>query len=281
MKRSRRVKITPAVLGYAAFAAAAFILFLYLRFPGDVLIRNLSAAAADVHPDCLLLIDSAKPAIPPGVAFTNVTLGLRSRPRSSLQADTVTLRPAYRQIFSGGTGVAFAAVAYGGTIRGQADTNHFLSFRGPVRWHLTADGIDVAGIDALKDRMGRPVSGQFKGDLTASGRLPTFSGMAGSLEFTLVNGSCPLPKPVMGFDRLDFKSVEALAQIKNGILTIRKFRLTGERVSGTLSGTITLDTADINRSEINLNGSVELPPDNKKITVLLTGPLGNPRIRYL
>jgi type II secretion system protein N len=281
MKRNIKLKITPYTFGYAAFAVAALILFLYLRFPGDILVRYLVSSASAMNPDQVLHIDSAKPVIPPGLIFTNLTLGFRNPPRSTIQADAITIKPGYLSLLSGRTAVTFAANAYGGEIRGQADTNNFLSFRGPIDWKLAADGLDIEKISYLKDRLGRQITGQFKGAMTFSGQLPSFFNGAGSLEFTLINGRYPLPEPFLGFDRLDFKSVEALFQLKNGILTIAKLKLTGDKVNGALSGAITLDTADINRSEINLNCAFELPPQNKKISMVLTGPLGNPRIRYL
>jgi type II secretion system protein N len=281
MKRNIRLKITPYTFGYAAFAVAALILFLYLRFPGDILVRYLVSSASAVNPDQVLHIDSAKPVLPPGLTFTNVTLGFRNHPRSAIQADAITIRPGYLSLLSGRTAVAFAANAYGGAVKGQADTKHSLSFQGPIDWTLAADGLDMEKISCLKDRLGRQITGQFKGAMTFNGHLPSFFNGAGSLEFNLINGSYPLPEPFLGSDRLNFKSVEALAHLKNGILTISKLKLTGDKVNGALSGAITLDKADINKSEINLNGVFELPFQNKKISMVLTGPLGNPRIRYM
>ena len=281
MKRNIKLKITPYTFGYAAFAVAALVLFLYLRFPGDILVRYLVSSASAMNPDQVLHIDSAKPVITPGLIFTNVTLAFRNHPRSTIQADAITIKPGYLSLLSGRTAVTFAANAYGGEIRGQADTNNFLSFRGPIDWKLATDGLDIGKISYLKDRLGRLITGQFKGAMTFSGQLPSFFNGAGNLEFTLINGRYPLLEPFLGFDRLDFKSVEALVQLKNGILTISKLKLTGDKVNGALSGAITLDTADINRSEINLNCAFELNAQNKKISMVLTGPLGNPRIRYL
>jgi type II secretion system protein N len=281
MKRNIKLKITPYAFGYAAFAVAALILFLYLRFPGDVMVRYLVSSGSAMNPDQILNIDSAKPVIPPGMTFTNVVLGFRNNPRSAIQADTITIRPRYLSLLGGRTAVAFSANAYGGAIQGQADTNHFLSFRGPINWKLAADGLDIEKISYLKDRLGRQITGQFKGAMTFNGQLPSFFNGAGSLEFTLINGRYPFLEPVLGIDRLDFKEVEALVHLKNGVLTISKLKLTGEKINGVLSGAITLDSADINRSEINLNCAFELPPQNKKISMVLTGPLGNPRIRYM
>ncbi|MFH1081088.1 MAG: type II secretion system protein GspN [Pseudomonadota bacterium] len=281
MKRNIKLKITRYTFGYAAFAVAALILFLYLRFPGDALVRYLVASASAMNPDQVLQIDSVKPVIPPGMTFTHMSLVSRNHPRSAIQADTITIRPGYLSFLRGRTAIVFTANAYGGAIQGQADTNHFLSFRGPINWTLAADGLDIERISYLKDTLGRQITGQFKGTMAFNGQLPSFFNGTGSLEFTLINGRYPLLAPMLGIDRLDFKSVEALVHLKNGILTINKLKLTGEKINGAVSGAIVFDTADINRSEINLNCAFELPAQNRKFSMVLTGPLGNPRIRHL
>ena len=72
-----------------------------------------------------------------------------------------------------------------------------------------------------------------------------------------------------------------LMSLKNGVLTITKLKLMGEKAACTLSGDITLNPADIKSSQINLNAAIELPgQNNKKISMVLTGPLGNPTIKY-
>jgi type II secretion system protein N len=277
-----KLKITRYTIGYTAFAIVALIVFLYLRFPGDALIRHLVSSASYMNPNQFLLIDSAKPIIPPGITFTNVALGFHHNPLSTIQADAITVSPGYLSLLKSRTGVSFAAIAYGGAIQGQVGTNHFLSFRGPLHWRLTADGLDIEKISYLKDILNRRITGRFKGTLTFNGQFQSFVNGTGSLEFTLINGSFQLLERIVGIDRLDFKKVEGLVNFRNGIVTISKLKLIGEKVNGALSGDITLNTTDVNRSEINLNYVIELPDqNNKKISMVLTGLLGKPAIKYM
>jgi type II secretion system protein N len=277
-----KFKITRYTIGYMAFAIVALIVSLYLRFPGDTLIRYLVSSASYINPHQFLLIDSAKPVIPPGIIFTNVVLGFHNNPLSTIQADAITVSPGYLTLLKNRTGVSFTAIAYGGAIQGQAGTNHFLSFQGPKHWMLTADGLDIGKISYLKDILGRQITGKFKGTMIFNGQFQSFVNGTGSLEFTLINGSFQLLERIMGIDRLDFKKVEGMVNFRNGIVTISKLKLIGEKVNCVLSGDITLNTADVNRSEINLNYVIELPDqNNKRISMVLTGPLGKPAIKYM
>jgi type II secretion system protein N len=281
MKFRIKFKITRYTFGYAAFAVAALIVFAYLRFPGDIFARYFVTAVADMNPNATMLVDFVTPAIPPGVTLNNVTLGFRDSPQATIQADAITVGPAYLPLFKGRSAAAFTAKTYGGGVFGQAQTNQFLAVDGPIDWKVNLDGIDIGKIGYLKERLGRQVAGNLTGVLTFSSLLPSLQNGVGSLEFTLVNGGYQLQESIMGMDRLDFKKVEAAIGIKNGVLTINRLRLTGEKVNGTLSGDIVLNGADIKSSQISLNFTFELPGQNKKMSLVMTGALANPSIKFM
>lgn len=281
MKLRIKLKITRYTFGYAAFAVAALIVFAYLRFPGDIFAHYFASTVADMNPDALMTVDSVKPAIPPGVTLNNVTLGFRDSPQATIQADTITVGLAYLPLIKGRSTAAFTAKAYGGAVDGQAQTNQFLSVDGPIEWKANLDGIDIGKIGFLKERLGRQVAGNLTGVIAFKGLLQSMQNGAGTFEFTLVNGDCQFRESIMGMDRLDFKKVEAQIGIKNGVLTFNRFRLTGDKVNGALSGDVVLNSADIKSSQISLNFTFELPGQNKKMSLVMTGTLSNPSIKFM
>jgi type II secretion system protein N len=280
MKLKIRWKINGYTLGMFAFTGAVLIVMLYLRFPGDAAVPFLVSAVEEKNPGAIFRIDAAKPVMPPGIRFSNVTMGFRDNPLSMIQADRITMSPAYLTLLKGLTAISFSADAYGGVVQGQAGTDHFLSFQGPLNWEMKADGIRIERIGCLKELLGRQITGKFKGAMTLAGPNRTLANGTGNLEFTLTNGSYPLRESIMGIDRLDFTQVEAHINLKNGILTIAKLKLTGGKAGCTLSGNIDLNATDIKSSHINLNAAVEFSA-RSKIAMVLTGPLGNPTIKYL
>jgi type II secretion system protein N len=281
MKFRIKFKITRNIFGYAAFAVAALIVFAYLRFPGDIFARYFVSTIADMNPNAIMLVDSVTPAIPPGLTFKNVTLGFSDSPQAAIQADAITVGPAYLPLFKGRSAAAFTAKAYGGGAFGQAQTNQFLAVDGPIDWKVNLDGIDIGKISYLKDRLGRQVAGNLTGVLTFKGPLSLLQNGAGTFEFTLVNGGYQFRESIMGMDRLDFKKVEAVIGVKNGVLTINRLKLTGDKINGALSGDIVLNGADIKSSQISLNFTFELSGQNKKMSMVMTGSLANPSIKFM
>ena len=275
-----RIKITRHAFGYAVFAMAALFVFLYVRFPGDMFARHLAAIATDLNPDAMVLIDSVKPAIPPGINFKNVKLGFRDNPAATIYVDTFTLKPAWLSLFKGQTTFVLTAKTYGGSVEAQAATKQFLAADGPIDGKLNLDGIDIASIGYLRERLGRQISGNLKGTMTFSGTILSPASGVSTFEFTLVDGSYRFQESIMGMDRLEFKKVEASIGMKNGVLTVNRLKLAGDKINGTLSGNIVLNGTDIKSSLLSLNFAFELPGQNKKLSLVMTGTLANPLIKY-
>ena len=107
-------------------------------------------------------------------------------------------------------------------------------------------------------------------------------GGSGVMEFTLINGSYPLRESLMGIDRLDFRRVDAQLNLKNGVLTVSRLKLAGDRISGSLSGDITLNRQDVKASPISLTGSFEMAGQGgQKISLSLGGTIGNPVVKFM
>ena len=281
MKFRVKFKITRSTLGYTAFAVAALIVFAYLRFPGDMFARYLAAVATDLNREAILMVDDVKPSIPPALTLNHATLGFRDNLQATFQADTVTVGPAWLPLFKGRSAAAFDARTYGGIVNAQALTQRFLAFDGPVDWNVNFDGIDIGKIGYLKERLGRPVTGNLSGVLIFSGMLESLQNGTGTFDFTLVNGGYSFRESIMGMDRLDFRKVEAAVGIRNGVLTIKRLRLTGDKVNGALTGDIVLNAADIKSSQISLNFTFELAGQNRKLSLVMTGALANPSIKFM
>ena len=102
------------------------------------------------------------------------------------------------------------------------------------------------------------------------------------MEFTLINGSYPLRERLLGIDRLDYRRVDAQLNLKNGVLTISRLKLDGDRISGSLSGDITLNRQDVKASPISLTGSFEMAGQGgQKISLSLGGTIGNPVVKFM
>ena len=269
------------VVGYILAGVAMLILLLYLRFPGGAVTETIKAEAATRYPGLLLSIDTAQPAIPPGVTLENVTAGFRGRPEATLHADSLGIRPGWLSLLRGRLALVMAAEGYGGDIRGQVEFANIFSVKGPLSAELNIRDIRIEKCAWLRDALVRQITGTLKGSATFSGAGESLKNGTGNIDFTLTNGSYQLLESLLGFERIDFNKVDAKVSFRNGALKIAGLTLNGEKLRISLKGNILL-ADDFRESQIDLNGSIELPMQgNKRVTLAISGTLGNPKTRFM
>jgi type II secretion system protein N len=276
-----RLRINRAVAGYILAGIAMLILFFYLRFPGGAVTDYIKAAAAARYPQLLLSIDAVRPAIPPGVTLENVTAGFRGRPEATLHADRLGLRPGWLSLFRGRLALLMAAEEYSGEVRGRIDFADIFSLKGPLAAEINIRGIRIEKCAWLRDALDRQITGTLKGSVFFSGAAEALKNGTGNIDFTLTNGTYQLLESLFGFDRIDFNKVDAKISFRNGALKIAGLTLDGEKLRISLKGNILL-ADDIRDSQIDLNGSIEVPMQgNRRMTLTVNGTLGNPKTRFM
>ena len=269
-----------AVVGYILAGVAMLILFLYLRFPGGAVTETIKAEAAR-YPGLLLSIDAARPAIPPGVTLENVTAGFRGRPEATLHADSLGVRPGWLSLLRGRLALVMAAEGYGGDVRGRIEFANIYSVKGPLSAEMNIREIRIEKCAWLRDALARQITGTLKGSATFSGAAESLKNGTGNIDFTLTNGTYQLQENILGFDRIDFNKVDAKVSFRNGALKIAGLTLNGEKIRISLKGNILL-ADDFRESQIDLNGSIEIPMQgNKRVTLVISGTLGNPKTRFM
>jgi len=269
-----------AVVGYILAGVAMLILLLYLRFPGGAVTETIRAAASR-YPGLLLSIDTVQPAIPPGVTLKNVTAGFRGRPEATLHADRLGIRPGWLSLLRGRLALVMAAEGYGGDIRGQVEFANIFSVKGPLSAEMNIRQIRIEKCAWLRDVLARQIIGTLKGSAAFSGAAESLKNGTGNIDLTLTNGSYQLLENLLGFERIDFNKVDAKVSFRNGALKIAGLTLSGEKIRISLKGNILL-ADDFRESQIDLNGAIEIPMQgNKRVTLAISGTLGNPKTKFL
>ncbi|PJC71869.1 MAG: type II secretion system protein GspN [Syntrophobacterales bacterium CG_4_8_14_3_um_filter_58_8] len=269
-----------AVVGYILAGVAMLILLLYLRFPGGAVTETIRAAASR-YPGLLLSIDMVQPAIPPGVTLKNVTAGFRGRPEATLHADRLGIRPGWLSLLRGRLALVMAAEGYGGDIRGQVEFANIFSVKGPLSAEMNIRQIRIEKCAWLRDVLARQITGTLKGSAAFSGAAESLKNGTGNIDLTLTNGSYQLLENLLGFERIDFNKVDAKVSFRNGALKIAGLTLSGEKIRISLKGNILL-ADDFRESQIDLNGAIEIPMQgNKRVTLAISGTLGNPKTKFL
>lgn len=276
-----RPRINRAVVGYILAGIVMLTLFLYLRFPGGAVTDYIKAEAARNYPGLLLSMDGTRPAIPPGVTLENVTAGFRGRPEATLHADRLGIRPGWLSLFRGRLALVLAAEGYGGDIFGNVEFANIFSVKGPLSAEMSIREIRIEKCAWLRNALARQITGTLKGSATFSGLAESLKSGTGNIDLTLTNGTYQLLESLLGFERIDFTKIDAKVSFRNGALKIAGLTVNGEKIRISLKGNILL-ADDFPESQIDLNGSMEIPlQGNKRVTLVIGGTLGNPKTKFM
>jgi type II secretion system protein N len=276
-----RLRINRAMVGYPLAGIAMLFVFLYLRFPGEALTDYVKAAVAARYPGATLSIDTIRPSFPPGFALSDVTVGLRNRPDPILRADGLTVRPGELALLRGRLAILAAAAGYGGEVRGRVEFSRLFSLQGPLTAAVDIRDLRIDKWAWLQELFVRQVTGTLKGAISFSGTAEALKNGTGTVDFTLTNGTYPLQEPFLGLDKIDYSRVEGKGSFRNGALKVTQLTLTGDKLRCSLKGNILL-ADDFQASQIDLNGTIELPlMGNKRVTLNIGGTIGNPKSRVI
>ena len=157
------------IIGYALYGLAAFVVFIYLLFPYDVLRRWISDSVSQGN--VRLSITRMGPTLLPGLALRQVRLIQQGgqTPSELLLFDTVRVRPQLWPLLTGKLDARFAGTLYDGRIAGrirQTEAQGRAVWQSQVR--LTA--VDLAKHALVRQNGYVTVTGRLEGTATATVR---------------------------------------------------------------------------------------------------------------
>lgn len=265
--------ISKNIMLYILFTFIVLGFFLYVRFPGKAVQSYLLDTIAERYPQVSLSLASVSLSFPPGLKMEGLFLGFKDNPEPALRLERLRVRPRWSGYLFGNSSWAMNAVLYGGNLQGRVNYQHLIPDKIPASAELKFANLNLEKIAYLKERLGRQISGKFSGAFNYRGDS--------RLDFAVQNGSYQLLDKIFGLDRLDFSLAEGQIELKGGLLKLNKLKLQGDKINCSFKGDIVLQP-DFKNSEINLTGTMELAAmGNKKISLSITGTIGNAKTRYL
>jgi len=239
-------------LPYSLFIIAVTAFFIYYLFPSDKVKNYITFNLNKTYPGIKIAIDHVKPAFPPGLKLYNVNFYRRHD--SLFRAEQIKIAPGFLSLFSSKTIFFFKGSAYTGTLKGKGEftkNSHEIMINGKL------SGIRIKKISAIKDFIGRNISGVLDGDFTY--RNQKESGDNLKAELIISNGQLELLTPLFQLENIPFKKITAELAMKNMNLQIKKCVITGDRMDGSISGSVTLkDTPG--QSYLKLSGTINPHP---------------------
>jgi type II secretion system protein N len=275
-----KLRINKQVLWFGAYSLILLGIFLYVRFPRDVLTNYFMGVISGCYPGLRLCIESTKPELPLGIGMKNVTLGFPYNPDASLYLNTLSLRPKIQGILKGAHPLTLNANAYNGKMEGYFNLPSYTVLKGKADGEIKVRDLVLADCLYLKDILGRQITGKLTGKFTLRGKYDNIDD--GAIDFAISKGQYHLQRSLLGFERIDFLKIEGRITIKNGVMKLTGVKLTGDRVKCSLKGDIALKGADIKNSTVDMKCDMQIQgQNNKKSSIAITGTVGNPLARIL
>ena len=242
------------IIAYAVYIIGITVFFLYIRFPGDAVIRYLDHQVRKSIPGLSLSIKELKPGFPAAATFSAVDVGLHRQPIAG--ADRLGLRLALPSVFASRKRILIDGDLYGGRMDA---TVHVSEMRPSPKLEMNGllKNIQIGDIPALKQLEDYRVSGILDGTVTfANTEMPRGKGGA---VLTVKDSAVEFTPALFGLERMHFEAIDLELELANQRVTVKRLNVESRDVSGSATGTIILQNP-VARSTVNLQGEIKPHP---------------------
>jgi len=239
-------------LPYFLFILGVTAFFIYFLFPSDKIKSFITVHFNKTYPGINISVDHVKPAFPPGLTLYNVNFYHTHDPLFKMEQ--IKIAPGLLSLFRSKIIFCFKGSAYTGMLEGKGE----FTKNGPeVMIDGKLSGIRIKEISAIKDFIGRNISGVLDGNFTY--RNQKGSGDNLKAELIISNGQLELLTPLFQLENLPFKKITAELAMKNMNLNIKKCIIHGDQMDGSISGSVTLKNIP-GQSYLKLSGTIKPHP---------------------
>jgi type II secretion system protein N len=239
-------------LPYFLFILGVTAFFIYFLFPSDKIKNYITVHFNKTYPGIIITVGQVKPAFPPGLRMYNVNFYHTQDPL--FRMEQIKIAPGLLSLFRSKINFSFKGSAYTGTLKGKGK---FTKSTPEIMIDGKLSGIRIKEISAIKDAIGRNISGVLDGNFTY--RNEKESGNNLKAEFIISNGQLELVTPLLQLESLAFKKITAELAMKNMDLHIKKCLINGDQMDGSISGSVTLKNTP-GETYLNLSGTIKPHP---------------------
>ncbi|UCH21938.1 MAG: type II secretion system protein GspN [Deltaproteobacteria bacterium] len=233
---------------YAVFIMAVLIFLVYYLFPSEFVERYIIFKAGQFNPNLKVSIGRVFPTFPPGLRFD--TISLEYLDALVLDAEEIRVVPRLASFFGPKWTIRFNLKAHGGILNGRAE---IIAKNDDRQFDIKAKifGMQLADIPAVRNLTAFKLSGVLRADIIYKNAQEIDNPIRASVE--ILNCELQPLKPLSIKDRLTFKQIEAVLNIRNYRIDIEHCNFKGNQVDGTVSGFGVLKDP-FNKSIIELSG---------------------------
>lgn len=237
---------------YSLFIIGVTTFFIYYLFPSDKIKNYITVHVNKTYPDITIAVDQVTPAFPPGLRLYNVNFYHTHDPLFKMEQ--IKISPALLSLFRSKINFSFKGNAYTGMFEGKGE---FTKNTPELIIDGTLSGIRIKELSAIKNVIGRTMSGVLDGNFTYRNKKESGNNL--KAQFIVSNGQLELVTPLLQLESLSFKKIIAELVMKDMNLNIKKCIINGDQMDGSVSGSVTLKNPP-RQSYLKLSGRIKPHP---------------------
>lgn len=242
MKHKKSLLIVCYVLSAAGICA-------YLLFPETEIRRFLVYHARSELPALDLSIDHIRPAFPPGLRLSGVTLTYGELPPA--QIDRITVRPRLVSLLRSEKTINLSAKAYAGSIQSRLQLR-LSSAVHPTRLQVRVKSVAIERLPLPKTLAERDITGRLDGELVYDSSAQKKKAVA---KLQITQGAVKIQSPILPVQKLVYDLLEADIAVEQESIRIEHCEVKGDQVNANVSGRI-VRKEPFENSILNLKGMI-------------------------
>lgn len=275
---------------YIVFGLVALVIFLYLRFPSEMVKLALEDQVKKVDPKASLEIDRIKPAIPPGLKLEPLAVRYDDKPIMHLNFLKIT--PSLFNMFTQSTRYSYRGDIGSGDLRGQAVTE-VKNDRAQSKITITLNRVPLNYLEILQQWKGVKADGELDANVVFDAAR---GGGAADVDLEISPARIAFDPPLMDVAALDFSRLRGRFVVSRRMLQIKNCDGEGNQIDGNITGSIVFrDPIEESRMSLSLTvkprqafladhkndmiGGLLSPANAQKrgLVFRITGTINNPR----
>jgi type II secretion system protein N len=247
MTRTKKIAL------YFVFTLVALVIFLYHRFPSEMVYSALSGQIARLDPKVQLDIDSIRPTIPLGLKLEPLSVNYAEIP--IMRMDVLKVRPELLSLFSRSKRYIYTARMGGGALRGRAE-NIIEKDRIQSKFKITVKEAPLDYIDIFNHWKNYQTNGELDATI---GFDSLKGGGTADVNIEISPAQIEFEPPLMGIESLDFTKLNTQLVVTQRMLQIRNCEAFGNQLEGKITGSI-IFREPIEESRISLTLTLKPQP---------------------
>jgi len=244
---------TSKIFLYGLYAIFALVVFLYFRFPSELMREILLAQVQKAQPLVRLATEKVSPTIPPGIKLEPLSVAYANMP--IMRMDDLKITPHLFSLFGHAKRFGFKGTLGSGELTGQVDTvMESNSEQAQIVANLSR--VPLEFLEVLNQYQSfRP-----EGELDAKINYDSSKGGGTSdISMEISHAHITLDPPLMGLEAIDFSLIKAQLTASPRMVQIRSCEASGDQLESKLTGSIVF-RQPLEESRITLSLTVKPQP---------------------